>query len=329
MNKIKVSVIVPVYNAQKFIERCARSLMEQTMKDGIEFIFVNDASPDKSMYMLEKVLNDYEERKSQVRIINMEHNKGVTEARKIGVRASKGEYIGWCDSDDWAENNMFDTMLNCASENNADIVVCGYWEEDGLPVEQSNVVNFTPVVSPEECIINSYKKQCFSQTLWNQVIRSSLVKDNIEHIVPTNYGEDTFLIWSVYYYAKSISCVQKPLYHYNRQNINSLVHLKKTSLLWKEQADNIKRLQALYYSNGGWEKFHIALNYFIFCRKLYFEKTFLTDRFFFYTFRECHRDIWFFPEKVLLNKIKVYLIYNVYFIFKAYRILHEEKRDEK
>ena len=128
MNDIKISVIVPIYKAEFFIERCIRSLMEQTMKDNIEFVFVNDCTPDNSMQILERVINDYPERSSQIIIWNNPENLGVSRSRKKGIELSSGKYIGWCDSDDFCEKNMFEDMCKKAFDNSSDIVVCNYWE---------------------------------------------------------------------------------------------------------------------------------------------------------------------------------------------------------
>lgn len=96
----KVSVIIPIYRVEPYIERCARSLMEQTMRECIEFIFINDATPDGSMRLLKQVLDDYPARASQIRIINHNENKGIAYTRSEGIKEAKGQYIGWCDSDD-------------------------------------------------------------------------------------------------------------------------------------------------------------------------------------------------------------------------------------
>ena len=99
MHNPKVSIIVPIYGVEHFIERCARSLFEQTL-DGIEFIFVNDSTPDNSISILLRVLEDYPNRQNQVRIVQHEVNKGLPFARQTGIRLAKGEYIAHCDSDD-------------------------------------------------------------------------------------------------------------------------------------------------------------------------------------------------------------------------------------
>ena len=92
----KVSVIIPVYGVEKYIERCARSLFEQTLND-IEFIFVNDYTPDNSIDILKNTLSKYPNRKYQVRIINQPRNMGAAQARKNGILAATGEFVIQCD----------------------------------------------------------------------------------------------------------------------------------------------------------------------------------------------------------------------------------------
>ena len=88
---VKVSVCIPVYGVEKYIERCARSLFEQTMQEGIEFIFVNDCTPDKNIEILERVLAEYPHRKEQTKIIHHENNKGLVSARNTGLTYAVGE----------------------------------------------------------------------------------------------------------------------------------------------------------------------------------------------------------------------------------------------
>lgn len=95
----KVSVIVPIYNVENYIERCVRSLMEQTLDD-IEYIFVNDATPDNSMDVLNRVIEDYPQRSAMIKIFNHETNKGQSSARNLGIKNSSGKYIFFVDSDD-------------------------------------------------------------------------------------------------------------------------------------------------------------------------------------------------------------------------------------
>lgn len=109
----KVSVIIPVYGVEKYIERCARSLFEQTLVD-MEFIFVNDSTKDNSIDILLKVINEYPQRKNQIKILHHEVNKGLPAARQTGIKVAKGDYIAHCDSDDWVTSNAYQEMYETA-----------------------------------------------------------------------------------------------------------------------------------------------------------------------------------------------------------------------
>lgn len=121
---VAVSVCIPVYKVEKYIEKCARTLFEQTMTDGIEFIFVNDCTPDKSIDVLEKVLEEYPHRKAQTRIIHHEKNRGPVAARNTAIKNASGNYIICCDSDDWIDLELYETMYRKALETDADVVCC-------------------------------------------------------------------------------------------------------------------------------------------------------------------------------------------------------------
>ena len=107
--KVKVSVIVPVYKVETFIVRCAESLLSQTMEDA-EFIFVDDASPDGSMRLLEECIAMHPERHDRVKILRHERNRGLPAARNTGMAAASGEYIYHCDSDDFADACMLEKL---------------------------------------------------------------------------------------------------------------------------------------------------------------------------------------------------------------------------
>ena len=124
---IKVSVIVPVYKTEAFIERCAQALFSQTLKE-VEFIFVDDATPDKSIVIVEDLLaKDYQDRKQDVIILRHEENKGASISRNDGLARAKGEYVHWCDSDDWMESDMLEKLYVAAKEKESDIAYCDFF----------------------------------------------------------------------------------------------------------------------------------------------------------------------------------------------------------
>ena len=157
---ILVSVIVPVFNAEPFIEKCVRNLMEQSMKDGIEFIFINDCTPDNSMEILSQVIENYPEREKQIRIVHHEDNKGITYTRKEGIMLAHGEYIAWCDSDDWVEDNYYQTLFNATENGQIDIVFCDFIKEF---IDRTEFIEYPHYTSPKHCRDN--RRMCQGQTL--------------------------------------------------------------------------------------------------------------------------------------------------------------------
>ena len=118
---IKVSVCIPVYGVEKYIEKCARTLFEQTLQE-IEYIFVDDCTQDRSMEILQKVLEEYPHRKAQVKIIHHEKNGGLVAARNTALKHVSGEYVIHCDPDDWVELDLYEIMYHEAVAQGADMV---------------------------------------------------------------------------------------------------------------------------------------------------------------------------------------------------------------
>ena len=128
----KVSVIIPVYNCEKYLPECIASLRAQTLEE-IEMIFVCDASPDNSLSILQAA----EAEDARIRVIAFPENRGVSAARNAGLDAAAGEYIGFCDSDDWIEPEMFERLYAAAKEQDADISFCRVFKDH--PDRQENV----------------------------------------------------------------------------------------------------------------------------------------------------------------------------------------------
>ena len=123
---VKVSVIVPIFKVRDFIERCVCSLFDQTL-DEVEYIFVDDASPDDSIDVLKSCMEQYPTRKDQVIIITHEKNLGLPAARNTGLVRASGEYVLHCDSDDFVEREMLEEMYKVAKESDADMVYCDFY----------------------------------------------------------------------------------------------------------------------------------------------------------------------------------------------------------
>lgn len=126
----KVSVITLVYNAERFLERCVRSLMEQSLDD-IEYIFVDDASTDGSMAVLERTLTDYPNRNCQVKLIKNEQNLGQAKSRLRAIKATTGDFVIHCDSDGYVDRNMYKVLYNKAITEHLDLVWCDFYRTNG------------------------------------------------------------------------------------------------------------------------------------------------------------------------------------------------------
>ena len=128
----KVSIVIPVYNCEAYLPECIASLRAQTLPE-IEMIFVCDASPDNAL----SILREAEREDARVRVIAFEENRGVSAARNAGLDAAKGEFIGFCDSDDWVEPQMYERLYAAAQEHRADVSFCRVFKD--LPNRQDNV----------------------------------------------------------------------------------------------------------------------------------------------------------------------------------------------
>lgn len=213
----KISVVIPIFGVSKYIEKCAVSLFEQTLED-IEFIFVNDCTKDNSIEILMSVIDRYPNRKAQIRIINHEINKGLPIARKRGIDSAVGEYIYHCDSDDWLDVNMLQTMYEAAKNNNADIVYCDFyfaWEDKTIVHREKE--------SKDYC--SDILRDRVSPNVWNKLCKMSLYADRRVIFPKGNMGEDFALMCQLSTFASQVVHVPKPLYYY-RQNQASLTGTK-------------------------------------------------------------------------------------------------------
>ena len=222
----KVSVIIPVYGVEKYIERCARSLFEQTLDD-IEYIFVDDCTKDNSINVLERVIEDYPNRKSQVTIIHHDVNKGLPQARKTGVEASHGDYIAHCDSDDWVDTGMYQRLYEKAKTEDADVVFCDYFAYRN---EKCKYVISKNINDPSKSTI---LKRLLTESSLNNVWSVIVKKDLFTNIVfpNDNQSEDRTIVIQLCLYAKKISSIALPLYYYRMSNMESISNQRDCNAL--------------------------------------------------------------------------------------------------
>ena len=223
---IKVSVCCPIYGVERSIERCARSLFEQTMQDGIEFIFVNDCTKDRSIEILEQVLAEYPHRKEQTKIIQHKQNGGLVAARNTGLLHASGEYIIHCDSDDWVELDMYEKMYLAAKENDADMVYCDYVKEmpGGISTKRLGGSTLTAMDLQNELL-----NRLTLGTLCIRLYRKHIAQTDYSEFCPNHvsFGEDLLRNMFMLNHTNKIVKIPQEFYHY-RDNPSSIVNSKKT-----------------------------------------------------------------------------------------------------
>lgn len=201
--KIKVSVIVPVYNVEKFIDKCLDSLVKQSLKE-IEIIVVNDGTKDNSQKIIDKYVKKYPDKiKSYIK-----ENGGQGSARNYGLKKTTGEYIGYVDSDDFVEKDMYKKLYNKAKENNYDIVVCGNYNvsED---YQNKNI----------DAFINNYNTDLENiffgkMAVWNKIYkRDILIKNKLEFKEKVWYEDLAFTLKAIMN-SNTFAFIDEPLYDY-------------------------------------------------------------------------------------------------------------------
>uniref|UniRef100_UPI003FF0A562 glycosyltransferase family 2 protein n=1 Tax=Phocaeicola sp. TaxID=2773926 RepID=UPI003FF0A562 len=232
----KVSVIIPIYKVEAFIVRCVNSLMRQTLSD-IEYIFVNDATPDNSMALLQLTVNSYPERKEQVRIVAHEYNQGLPAARNSGLAVATGKYIFHCDSDDYMEDEMLEQLYLFAEGQHADIVWCDWY----LSFRQKERYMSQPAYNTPLEALKGMLGGAMKYNVWNKLVRRDLYIDN--HIIfPSGYGmgEDMTMML-LFAFARKVAYLPKAFYHYVKLNTVSFSHTYSDRHL-KELRYNVDRM---------------------------------------------------------------------------------------
>ena len=231
----RVSVLIPVYNVENYIERCAVSLFEQTYEN-IEYVFVNDCTPDGSIQVLEQLMKRYPLREKSTRIINHTVNRGLAVARNTAVQNCSGEFIIHVDSDDYVELNLVKTLVNQQLSSKADIVT-------GMGVMHmfnGQELLSNPHYNSKEEFVTDMMQVTINHVIWKRLIRRSLyVNYDVKAKEGVNCGEDCWVMTQLAYYASSFSFVDEILYHYDCTRENSYMANKKGEINKKRIRDDI------------------------------------------------------------------------------------------
>lgn len=209
-NKPLVSLVLPVYGVENYIEQCAKSMFEQTYSN-IEYIFVDDKTLDTSIDKLERVMKDYPERSKQVNIVRKPKNEGLPQARRTGMEFVHGQYIMHLDSDDWADKDMVSDMVQEAELHHADIVYTDYYINKGANFQEQNLFSNITVKSGIE-LMKAIFEGCANGCIWGKMYRNELFK-GIEYSKGFVF-EDMVMNIQLIPFASKVVHISKPYYHY-------------------------------------------------------------------------------------------------------------------
>lgn len=270
INNPKVSVIVPVYNVESYLERCLDSLINQTLKD-IEIITVNDGSTDNSL----DILNKYSNNDNRIKVINKE-NSGVSDCRNIAMKQMRGEYLTFVDSDDWINSNALEIMYTKAEEEKSDLVMCTYMREFANHSKEK-VYDMPKVVVYENQEIKNLHRKLFGPTdeelgdpegldslgtVWAKLYKVDVIKNNnLEFKDLKEIGSNEDGLFNIYVFNKirKVVFINKPLYHYWRDNPISITSRYNPNL--KSQWTNLfNQMGKLIEINDLDESYINALN---------------------------------------------------------------------
>lgn len=212
-----ISVIVPIYNAEKYIHRCLDSILAQTYKN-FELILINDGSIDNSG----KICDEYSQRDNRIKVIH-KNNGGVASARQCGIENAKGEYTIHVDPDDWVESNMLEELYNKAIKEKADVVVCDFYVE-----EKDKTTYRKEKISGEktENFLQNILLHKLHGSLCNKLIKLACYKDfNISFVENLNTSEDYLICVKIFMNNINTVYLNKAFYHYDQySNSNSITH---------------------------------------------------------------------------------------------------------
>lgn len=236
----KLSIVIPIHNADAYLERCLNSVVSQTLKD-IEIICVDDNSKDKSS----EILQSFAKKDDRIRILTLSETSGQSHARNVGISEAQGEFIGFVDADDFVDCQMFEKMVENAVENSSDIVMCKATVYDTAKDSYSEDDEYCNL----SCFSEKFDKKTFSHkdtlafwekinvAVWNKIYRFEFLKSCRVKFQEGYIYEDLPFFYATYTKAKKVSLVREFLYFYRINSENST--MTKTDEKVKDRVDMV------------------------------------------------------------------------------------------
>lgn len=215
-----VTIVVPMYNVEKYIEKCINSLLNQTYQN-IEIIIINDGTKDNSLAIAERKAKE----DRRIKIIS-QPNQGLSAARNTGIDNASGDYICFVDSDDFIHTDYVKLLLECILENDVDISVCNFFYIDEQGNTWKRKEKEKKIYNNEEALKDIFSKEQNTEVMtWNKLYKIQLFRDNKIYFPVGRYHEDNFTTYKLYYYANKIAMISDELYYYLQRN-NSIMGQK-------------------------------------------------------------------------------------------------------
>ena len=229
MKDVLITVVLPIYNVEKYLPKCIDSILEQSYKN-LEILLINDGSTDNC----EEICKQRARLDSRIKIIKQE-NQGLSEARNTGIKNATGDYICFVDSDDYIHKDFVKLLFEDIVKNNSDISVCDFWyvneNGDKWTKREKKASIYTNIEAIKDILIGRKETEVMT---WNKLYKLSLFKDNKIFFPKGKLHEDKFTTYKLYYYASKVSLISEKLYYY-LQRENSIMGSKF----------NIRRLDAI------------------------------------------------------------------------------------
>ncbi len=287
-----LSVIVPVYGVEKYIERCARSLFEQSL-DGIEYIFVDDCSPDRSVEILQTLVKEYapafEKRHETVIVERMPSHSGQAAARVRGMQLATGDYIIHCDSDDWVGKDAYRLMHEKALAEGADVVVCDHIMHDG-----KDALRYVKAVDrgtePDTMLVDAARDKS-TWALWDKMMRRECLK-NVIVFPKDNLGEDMAVTFQVLASQPKVAYLERGIYYYyvNPESITKGVTKEMALEMYHQLLSNVDVVKLSLQRSGKYEKYAELMDC-LYYRTLNVLVRFIPDREIYRLWRQSVRDL--------------------------------------
>ena len=258
-----VSVIVPVYKAAQFLPRCIDSLLAQTYGD-LEIVLVDDGSPDESG----QICDGYSQKDSRIVVIHKE-NGGASSARNAGLEVARGEYVGFVDSDDWVEPNMFEELVREAEKVNADAVFYGFHVvhedlENSYDIAPQKVTGKVSREMALNYLFDVVEKPSYNTSLCNKFFRRSVIGD-VRFPVGVTMAEDGMFVTKVIQNCQAVCLFPKPLYHYCLRDGSAT----RNPGLTKQALDDVASLREILGMVGMYPKIAQAVSARVFLKSVY------------------------------------------------------------